>query len=293
MSYEPGGLVVLIKGGGEIGTGVAHWLHRARLRVCITEAPHPQAICRGVAFSEAIYDGEKEIEGVIAKSIEMPEDAFAVWREGKIAIIVDPEAKTRDSLHPDILIDAIIAKRNLGTKISDAPLVIGLGPGFYAGRDAHVVVETNFNRNLGRVITEGEAETDTGVPMPIEGMTDVRVLHAPEEGLLSSVKDIGDEVSQGEVVAFVGEQPVEAEIGGALRGLLRNGLQVSKGAKLGEIDPTGSKKACYTIRTKMKVIAHGVLEAISMHYQGYDFSTDLDDLDEVEAFSRWQELEGR
>lgn len=284
-------LIVLVKGGGEVGTGVAHRLHRSHFRVCITEAPSPRAVCRGVAFSDAIFDGEKEVEGVVAKSIAQPQNVFAIWSEGKIAIIVDPEAKAKDYLHPHILIDAVMAKRNLGTKISDAPLVIGLGPGFHAGRDVHIVVETNYNRNLGRVILDGEAEADSGIPMAIDGLTHARVLHAPEEGFFSSDKGIGDEVSPGETVALVAGQPVKAEVGGVLRGLLRNGLQVNKGTKIGEIDPTRSKKSCYTIRPKMTVIAHGVLEAIALHYSSYHFP---DDQEEVEILSRWwQEQEER
>jgi xanthine dehydrogenase accessory factor len=259
-------LVTLIKGGGEVASAVAHKLACSDLRVCLTETPFPQAVHCGTTFCEAIYEGEKEVEGVVAKLITSPEQAFEVWDQNKIPIIVDAEALIKDFLHPNVLIDAIMAKRNLGTKFSDAPLVIGLGPGFRAGRDVHIVVETNHGENLGKKILQGEAESDTGIPMDISGFTFERALHASMDGRFLTLKRLGDSVSVGEIVAFVAGQPVKAEIGGILRGLLRDGLEVKKGTKLGEIDPQGSKEACYTIRPKMKTIADGVLEAILMHY---------------------------
>jgi xanthine dehydrogenase accessory factor len=258
-------LTIVIRGGGEVASAVAHRLARCHFRVCLTEVPYPQAVSRGVAFCEAIYDGEKEVEGIVAKSVGSTAEVFEVWAEDKIPIMVDPEASIKDSLHPEVLIDAIMAKRNLGTKISAAPLVIGMGPGFRVGRDAHVVVETNYSMNLGKVILSGEAEKDTKIPIPIAGLTFARALHAPKEGLFSSQKNIGDSISSGEVIAFVGGQPVKAEVGGILRGLLRNRLKVKKGTKLGEIDPLGSKEDCYIIRPKMRAIAGGALEATLMH----------------------------
>jgi xanthine dehydrogenase accessory factor len=155
-----------------------------------------------------------------------------------------------------------MAKKNLGTKISDAPLVIGLGPGFEAGRDVHMVVETNNSERLGRVITDGRAEADSGAPVAIGGLTFERVLHAPVAGQFLTDKDIGDIVSAGDVVASVAGQPLKAEIGGMVRALLRNGTAVAKGTKLGEIDPSNDKEAGYTIRPRVRAIAGGVLEAI-------------------------------
>lgn len=266
MSAESSHLIVIIRGGGEIASGVAHKLARARFRVCLTEAPHPLAVSRGVAFCEAIYDGEKGVEGIIAKRVESASEIPGVWQEDKLPIIVDPEALVKDALKPDVLIDAIMAKKNLGTRITDAPLVIGLGPGFKAGRDVHMVVETNHSQNLGKVILEGEAEKDTGIPIAIEGLTFERALHSPEKGLFQTGKEIGDLVTAGEVVASVAEQPVKAEIDGIIRALLRNGTAVEKGTKLGEIDPTGNREACFAIRPKMSTIADGVLEAIMMRY---------------------------
>jgi len=259
-------LIVLIKGGGEVASGVAHRLFRARFKVCLTEIPHPKAVSRGVAFSEAIYEGTKEVEGVVAKLVQSAGDILRVWQESKLPIVVDPEARIRDTLHPDILIDAIMAKRNLGTRLTDAPLVIGLGPGFQAGKDVHLVVETNNSESLGKVIFDGEAEKNTGVPIPIGGLTFERALHSPEDGLFLANKEIGDPVAAGEVIASVGRQAVIAEIGGVIRALLRSGLQVEKGTKLGEIDPVGNKETCYSIRARMRAIAGGVLEAILIRF---------------------------
>jgi len=258
-------LIVVIRGGGEVASAIAHKLARCHFRVCLTEVAYPQAVCRGVAFCEAIYDGEKEVEGVIAKSAGSVEEVFAAWAGDKIAVMVDPEASIKDSLHPEVLIDATMAKRNLGTDISDAALVIGLGPGFRVGRDVHAVVETNNSANLGKVILEGEGESDTGIPLEIGGFTFERVLHAPEEGVFYSQKNIGDDISSGEVVGLVGKQPVKADLGGVVRGLIRVGSKVKKGTKLGEIDPLGSEEDCYIIRPRMRAIAGGALEAILMH----------------------------
>ncbi len=266
MSMELTHLVILIRGGGEVASGVAHGLARAHFRVCVTETSHPLAVSRGVAFCEAIYDGEKEVEGIVARHVESADEIPEAWRENKLPIIVDSEASIRDALNPHVLIDAIMAKRNLGTRITDAPLVIGLGPGFQAGRDVHIVVETNNSESTGKVILEGEAEEDTGVPITIGGLTFERVLHSPSDGLFLTDKQIGDLVAAGEVVASVAEQPVQVEIGGVVRALLRSGTTVRKGAKLGEIDPSGNKEVCYTIRPRVRAIAGGVLEAILMRF---------------------------
>jgi len=259
-------LVVLIKGGGEVASGIAHRLALARCRVCMTEVAQPLAVSRGVTFSEAIYDGKKEIEGVVSRHTTSFPGIARAWQEGEIPIIIDPEASIKRTLNPEVLVDAIMAKRNLGTRLTDAPLVIGLGPGFKVGKDVHIVVETNDSENLGRVILSGEAEKDTGVPIPIDDLTFERVLHAPKGGLFLTDKKIGDTVAAGEEIASVAGQPLKAEIGGVIRALIRRGTNVTKGTKLGEIDPTGSKKAAYTIRPKMSTIADGVLKAIGMRY---------------------------
>jgi xanthine dehydrogenase accessory factor len=256
-------LTVLIRGGGELASGVAHRLHRSHFKVCVTEISHPLAVRRGVAFSEAIYEGEKEVEGVRAKLISSPEEIESVWKKGDIPILVDPDGKkTRKFLKPDVLIDAIIAKKNLGTKISDAPWVIGLGPGFTAGRDVHIVVETNRGHGLGKMILSGTAEPDTGIPGEIGGYTIERVLRTMEKGIFHPQKSIGDRISEGAVVAVAGDFPIIAKISGVVRGLLREGVEVKKGMKVGDIDARGKKQSCFAISDKARAIGGGVLEAI-------------------------------
>ncbi len=259
-------LKVLIRGGGELASGVAHRLSQCHFKVFITEIPKPQAVRREVAFCEAVYEGQKEVEGVVAKLVSSPDEVFRVWHEGKLPLLVDPEARVKNILKPDVLVDAIIAKKNLGTKISDAPLVIGLGIGFKAGKDAHIVIETNRGHNLGRMILQGEAEPDTGVPGVIAGFSSERVLRAPAAGQFSTSKKIGDHVEAGEVVAFIDGAPVKALVGGVIRGLLRDGTQVHKGMKAGDVDPRGINDYCYTISDKARAIAGGVLEAILSHF---------------------------
>lgn len=245
-----------------MASGVAQRLHLCHFRLCLTEIPCPQAVRRGVAFSEAIYDGEKEVEGVIATLVSSPSSIISTWAEGRIPILVDPEAQVRDFLKPDVLIDATMAKRNLGTKRADAPLVIGLGPGFEAGRDVHVVIETNRGHNLGRAIWKGQAELDTGIPGDIAGVSVDRVLRAPQAGRLSINKEIGDTVKVGDTVTEVGTELVKALVSGVVRGLLREGFEVREGMKLGDIDPRGVRENCYTVSDKVRAIAGGVLEAI-------------------------------
>ena len=259
-------LTVLIRGAGEVASGVAHRLFRSHFQVCLTEVARPLAVCRGNSFCEAVYEGEKEVEGVTARLVTSAKEIPRVWDEGKIPLIIDPDASVREVLHPDVLVDAIMAKKNLGTRIDDAPLVIGLGPGFFAGRDVHVVVETNWSENLGRIILEGEAEEDTGVPIPIGGLTFERVLRAPADGLFQTDKDIGDSVVANEVVGWVGGEEIRARVGGVLRGLLRHGIEVEKGTKLGEIDPVADRETCFQIRPKMRAISGAVLEAILAYF---------------------------
>ncbi len=259
-------LVILIKGGGEVASAVAHRLHNAHFKVFLTETPNPLAVSRGVSFSEAIYNDEKEVEGVTAKLVKSAGEITEVWEEKKLPIIVDPETAIKDTLHTDIVIDAIMAKRNLGTKLTDASLVIGLGPGFYAGKDVHMVVETNNSESLGRVIFEGEAEKNTGIPVTIGGLTSERVIHAPDDGLFLARVDIGDTVTAGEVIASLGDKMIKAPISGLVRALLRSGIPVKKEVKLAEIDQMGSREQCFSIRDRMRSIAGGVLEAILVRF---------------------------
>ncbi|MDD4635299.1 MAG: selenium-dependent molybdenum cofactor biosynthesis protein YqeB [Dehalococcoidales bacterium] len=255
-------LKVLVRGGGEQATAVAHRLHQGHFRVVIVEAPHPEAVRREVAFCEAIYDKEKTVEGVTARFIGSADDIFGMWEKDIIPLMADPEAKVKTVLKPDVIIDATIAKRNLGNKMSDARLVIGLGVGFTAGRDVHVVIETKRGHNLGRVIRLGEAAPDTGIPGEIMGYSAERVLRAPQAGIFTTSHSIGDIVKAGDIIAEVDGMPINAVIGGVIRGLLRNGTTVPKGMKSGDIDPRGVKEYCTTISEKGRAIAGGVLEAI-------------------------------
>ncbi len=256
-------LIILIRGAGEMASGVAHRLFQSHFKICMTEVPHPVAVRRAVSFCEAIYDGEKVVEGVGAKRIDRFEEIESIWQEGRIPILIDPEAKaTRTFLKPDILIDAIMAKKNLGTRKEDASLVIGLGPGFTAGGDVHVVIETNRGHNLGRVIWKGEAEPDTGIPGEIGGFTAERVLRTMKKGIFHGQRAIGDTVTKGTVVAVVDDYPVIAQISGVVRGLLRDGIEAKKGMKVGDIDPRAKKEWCSLISEKARAIGGGVLEAI-------------------------------
>jgi xanthine dehydrogenase accessory factor len=259
-------LIVLIKGAGEMATGVAHRLARSGFRICLTEIAEPLAVRRGVSFCEAVFEGTKVVEGVTAKRVATREEIEEVWQDGELPIIVDPACSLRAVLKPDVLIDAILAKENRGTRLDDAPLVIALGPGFWAGRDAHFVIETNRGHRLGRVIEEGEAEPNTGIPGEIAGLTWERVLRAPCAGRFQSHRSIGDPVSQGEIVAEVEGIPIKANIPGVMRGLLRDGLKVKEKMKVGDVDPRGIQQHCFTISEKARAIGGGVLEAILRKY---------------------------
>jgi len=247
-----------------MATGVVHRLVRSGFRVCMTEIPAPLAVRREVAFCEAVFEGRKEVEGLVARRVADTKEILEAWEEGMIPLRVDPECKIREVLKPQVLVDAIMAKRNVGTHRGDAPLVIGLGPGFRAGADVHLVVETNRGHNLGRLIEDGEAQPDTGVPGDIGGYTRERVLRAPGSGRLLGSKKIGDPVKKGEEVARVEGVVVEAGVDGVLRGILRDGLSVHQGMKVGDVDPRGVRAHCFSISDKARAIGGGVLEAILM-----------------------------
>jgi xanthine dehydrogenase accessory factor len=256
-------LVVLIRGAGEMASGVAHRLHQSHFKICMIEISHPLAVRREVTFSEAIYEGEKEVEGIRAKLIPKLEGIESVWKQGHIPILIDPDAKkSKNILKPDVLVDAIMAKKNLGTQVNDAPLVIGLGPGFAAGKDVHIVIETNRGNNLGKMILNGTAEPDTGIPGEIGGYTIERLLRTMKKGIFHPQRSIGERMNKGAVVAVVEDFPVIAKISGVVRGLLRDGVEVKKGMKVGDIDPRGKRELCFTISDKARAIGGGVLEAI-------------------------------
>ena len=256
-----------IKGAGEMATAIAWRLWMANIkRIFMMEIPHPLAVRRGVSFCEAVHDGCKTVEGVTALRTNDIADIPRVWEAGHISVLVDPSWKSLETLRPDVAMDAILAKRNLGTSLAEAPLVIGLGPGFVAGCDVHLVIETNRGHNLGRILTSGEAEPNTGVPATLGGYSRERVLRAPVGGLFRGVRDIGDAVVSGEVVGTVAEVKVRAEIGGVVRGLIRSGTEVAPGLKLGDIDPRGNRGYCDTISDKARAIAASLLEAVLRTY---------------------------
>ena len=253
---------VLVRGAGEMATGVAHRLHRSGFRVCLTEIAAPLAVRRAVSFCEAVYDGAMMVEGVAAVKVGSPEEIEGAWEKGEIPLFIDPANKVKDVLRPQVVVDAILAKRNIGTEICDAPLVLGLGPGFTANQDVHVVIETNRGHDLGRLILQGQAEPDTGVPGVIGGYGIERVLRTPRAGVYHAVKMIGDAVAKGDIVANVDGAPMHAQINGVVRGLLRDGMVVSANLKSGDIDPRGKREACFTISDKARAIGGAVLEAI-------------------------------
>jgi xanthine dehydrogenase accessory factor len=236
-------------------------LHRAGFRVAATELEQPTTVRRTVAFSEAIYAGEVEVEGVRARRIRHCDKIPEAWREDVIPVLVDPGSDVVRALQPAVVVDAIMAKCNVGTHLFDAPVVIGLGPGFAAGVDVHAVVETNRGHHLGRVLWQGSAEPNTGVPGVIDGQSTERLLRAPRAGVLQPGKAIGDRVTAGEVVCCVGDEPVRAGITGVLRGMLYPGLPVYQGMKIGDIDPRATYVHCFTVSDKSLAIGGGVLEA--------------------------------
>lgn len=253
--------LALIKGAGDLATGVALRLRSAGFSIVMTEIPSPTVVRRSVAFAEAVYEGEVTVEGVRGVLAQDTNGVRGLIAQEVVTVIVDPETVVLHELRPILLVDAIVAKRNLGTSVRDAPAVVALGPGFLVGRDAHAVVETCRGHTLGRVITEGEALPNTGIPGEIGGRSVERVLRSPGEGILRTRLTIGAQVHANEVVASVGDVAVVAPFDGVLRGLMRSGLHVTAGTKLGDIDPRASCDNCAVVSDKALAIAGGVLEA--------------------------------
>ena len=257
---------IIIKSGGEMASGIAVRLYRAGFRsIVMLETPHPLAVRRAVSFCEAVHDGEQQVEGITARRADRPEDIPNLWRNGMLAVAVDPEWALIPLLAPQITIDAVLAKRNLGTAISEAPLVVALGPGFTAGRDAHYVIETNRGHDLGRVYAKGSAQPDTGIPGNIGGYTKERVLRAPVDGIVESCREIGSPIKAGEAVCVVGGVPVPAAIDGIVRGCVRAGTRARAGLKLGDVDPRGLPEYCVTVSEKARALGGAVLEVVCGH----------------------------
>ncbi|MGB5749623.1 MAG: selenium-dependent molybdenum cofactor biosynthesis protein YqeB [Desulfobacterales bacterium] len=256
-------LTIVIKGAGEMASAVAWRLYMANFRkILMLETANPMAVRREVSFCEALHDGSQTVEGVKAVMAGAIEDIHREWEQGRIAVAVDPQWLLLEQVRPEVVVDAILAKNNLGTRMMDAELVIGLGPGFYAGRDVHMVIETNRGHDLGRIITTGAAETNTGVPGAIAGFTEERVLRAPAAGHFKTTKSIGDLVSAGEIIGTVAGQKLTSRIDGVLRGLIRSETTVIPGLKIGDVDPRGKKQYCFTISEKARAIGGSVLEAV-------------------------------
>ena len=258
-------MLILIRGAGDLASGIALRLFRSGLSVVMTDLPHPTSIRRTVSFSESIVKGETTVEDVTAKRAESAAEALKLLNDGVIPVLADPECTCRAELKPHVVVDAILAKRNLGTKITDAPIVIGVGPGFTAGEDCHAVVETMRGHTLGRAIYEGSALPNTNIPGLIGGFAGERVLRAPADGTFRTAASIGDLVNEGDTVGYVGNAPMKCTISGVLRGLIADGTMVHKGMKSGDVDPRGDVSYCQTASDKALAIGGGVLEAI-LHF---------------------------
>lgn len=253
---------VLIRGAGDIATGIALRLHRAGMQVVMTDLSQPTAIRRTVCFSQAIVLGETCVEDVTARFAADPAQVETIWAAGEIPVLADPEGECRKILHPDAMVDAILAKRNLGTNITDAPVVIGIGPGFTAGEDCHAVVETMRGHTLGRVIYRGSPIPNTNIPGLIGGFAGERVLRAPCDGVFRQMLEIGAVVKSGDVAGIVNDQPMRCTIDGVLRGILPEGTPVYAGMKSGDVDPRCKVEYCYSASDKALAVGGGVLEAI-------------------------------
>ena len=255
-------MLVVIKGAGDIASGIALRLHHAHMQIIMTETAAPTAIRRTVCFSSAVALGTAAVEDASALLAHTAQEANSIAQSGNIAVLVDPAAHCIKALQPDVVVDAILAKTNTGTAIFDAPVVVGVGPGFCAGQDCHAVVETQRGHTLGRVITAGTALENTGIPGNIGGYTTERVLRAPVAGVFCAQKEIGAQVQAGELIATVDGEPVYATITGTLRGILKSDMRVVEGMKCGDIDPRCELAHWYTVSDKALAVGGGVLEAI-------------------------------
>ena len=259
--------LIIVRGGGDIATGTIHRLHRCGYPVLVLETGTPSAIRRQVAFSEAIYDGSSEIEGVTCLKVSSYDEAKAVWEAAAVPVMIDERCDILKRVRPWALVDAILAKKNLGTTRDMADKTIGLGPGFTAGEDVDLVIETMRGHDLGRILSKGCALPNTGVPGRIGGFDKERVIHSPAQGILFGTVRIGDRVEKGQPIAIIvtgqGEVTVEASLTGMVRGLIRDGYPVTKGFKIADIDPREQEfENCFTISDKARAIGGSVLEGL-------------------------------
>lgn len=257
------GEVVVVRSGGDVASGVIQKLHRVGFRVLVLEIEKPTSIRRTVCFSEAVYKGKMELEGITAVLVKNIVEIYHAWANDYVPVIIDPKGEYIEKFKPIAVVDSIIAKHNTGLNKNLAPITIGMGPGFIAGNDCSVVIESNRGHNMGRLIFEGAAESNTGMPGNIEGYTTERVLKSPDEGIISLEHDIGDLVKTGDIIAYVNGHSINSQIDGIVRGLIREGTYVTKGFKVGDIDPRVEKlENCYTISDKARAMGGAVLEAI-------------------------------
>ena len=259
---------IWIRGAGDLATGIALRLYRSGFDIVMSDIAVPTTVRRTVAFSPAVYTGETSVEGITGKLCENISMIDSVMESGCIPVIVDPSGEIMKEYKPDIIVDAIIAKTNIGTKITDADIVIGVGPGFEAGVDCHAVVETKRGHNLGRVLWSGSAYPNTGVPGNIGGYTVERIIRATADGVFRAKVNIGDYVKAGDLLAYCDETPVYANIDGIVRGLLQDGVKVKTGMKSGDVDPRAEKEYCFTVSDKASAIGGGVLEAVLSKISG-------------------------
>jgi xanthine dehydrogenase accessory factor len=254
--------LTVVRGGGDLASGVIYRLHHAGFPIIVTELASPKLVRRTVSFGEAIYSQLVTVENVTAQCADSIEACYALIERGIIPIIVDESKAIIQTVKPIIVVDARMEKQSLDTIINDAPLVIALGPGYTAGVNCHVVIETNRGHNLGRVIRDGSAEPDTGAPGKIQGQTYSRVLRAPADGHVDSHVKIGDTIVAGQHIAIVNGKPVIAPFDGVLRGLAHSSLKVTIDMKIGDLDPRIESEHCYTISDKSLAVGGGVLEAV-------------------------------
>lgn len=253
--------IIVVRGGGDLATGIIQKLHRTGNHVLVLDVSKPTAIRRGVALCDAMFYGEKKVEDLVAVKISQVKEAYDLWDQGKIPILADPEGTSLEELSPMAVVDAILAKKNLGTTRDMAPITIGVGPGFHAGIDVDIVIETNRGHDLGRLIFQGPGAKNTGIPGNIMGKTVQRVIHAPATGKIENLHDIGDLVKEGEPIAHIADTPVLSKLDGVLRGIIGTGTEVFQGMKIADVDPRGDVSACTTISDKSRNIGGGVLEA--------------------------------
>lgn len=255
--------MIVVRGAGDIATGTICRLHRCGFKILVLETDSPQAIRRTVSLAEAMYTGSQTVEKSTAVRVGSIDACESVWRSNQIPILVDPKAYSVKELRPQAVVDAILAKKNFGTTIDMANITIALGPGFTAGKDVHAVIETVRGHHLGRVIYDGEAQPNTGIPEPVAGYGTERVLYAPAPGTLSILHDIGELVKKDQPIATIDNHPVIAPFDGIIRGMIRNGSRITRNLKIADIDPRRSaQNYCHTVSDKARCISGGVLEAL-------------------------------